>query len=214
MCLLFRDLNTEEEKVSDLKAEVFENSLILNWRWPKDSDIVYIFRGKASQSAEVEKLGEKQLKLYTKDEYKEFNGYREKIREINEYKFIVFPAKEEEEGIALINQNNGENEITVCTGKPEIVYDVVESKKLFSKLKTVELTLYMDIEVSRDTLCYVKKKGSLPLNEEDGIKFEFSTDFHAGKNEMPPFEVEKDEYVRVFLNSSKSTGSKYILKRR
>lgn len=209
-----RDLTTEDERITDLQAEVYESTLTLRWKWKGDSDIVYIFKERASKVIEEGNIDEKSVKLYTKDEYREFNGYVEKIRDINEYKFIVFPAKEEKADTVLIKQLDEDNEITVCMGKPEIVYDVLEHKRLFSKTKSVQLVVFVDMEVSKDTLCYVKKKGEYPTSIEDGLKFQFSMNFHVGKNEMQPFEVSKDEYIKVFLNDVKKGGNKYILKRR
>ncbi|WP_234124430.1 hypothetical protein [Clostridium hydrogenum] len=209
-----KELTKQTERITDLKAEIFESTLTLRWKWQGDSDIVYIFKERASKNIEDIEIDEDCVKLYTKDEYREFNGYVEKIRDINEYKFIVFPAKEEETGTVLIKQLDGDNQIAVCTGKPEIIYEILEHKKLFSKIKRVQLIVFVDMPISKDTLCYVKKKGAYPESENDGLKFQFPADFHVGKNEMQPFEIGKDEYIKVFLNDVKKSGSKYILKRR
>lgn len=212
--LKIRDLTTEDERITDVQAEVYESTLTLRWKWQSASDIVYIFKERASKGIEEVNIDERNVKLYTKDEYREFNGYVEKIRDINEYKFIVFPAKEEEADTVLIKQLDEDNQITVCMGKPEIVYDVLEHKRLFSKTKSVQLVVFVDMPISKDTLCYVKKKGEYPSSIDDGLKFQFVADFHVGKNEMQPFEVGKDEYIKVFLNDAKKGGNKYILKRR
>ena len=209
-----RELNAEDGRITDLKAEIDENILTLTWRWQRNSDIVYIFKQRTSKNIDEININEKNVKLYTKDEYREFNGYVEKIRDINEYKFIVFPAKEEKSDVILIKQLDEDNQITVCTGKPEIIYDIAEHKKLFSKMKNVQLIIFVDIPISKDTLCYVKKKGAYPTGIDDGLKFQFPANFHVGKNEMQSFEIGKDEYIKVFLNDAQKGGSKYILKRR
>ncbi|MFL0252493.1 hypothetical protein ACJDT4_18945 [Clostridium neuense] len=209
-----RELNKEDERITDLKAEIYDDTLTLKWKWQEASDIVYILKEKASKSIEEVTINEKNVKLYTKDEYREFNGYVEKIRDISEYRFVVFPAREEKTDTVLIRQLDEDNEITVCMGRPEIIYDVIENKKLFSKTKSVQLIVFVDMPISKDTLCYVKKKGSYPTGIEDGLKFQFPTDFHIGKNEMQSFEVAKDEYIKIFLNNVKKGGSKYILKRK
>lgn len=209
-----RELKTEDERITDLKAEIYDNTLTLKWKWQEASDIVYILKEESSKNIEVTTINEKNVKLYTKDEYREFNGYTEKIRDISEYKFVVFPAKEEEMDTVLIRQLDENNQVTVCMGKPEIIYDVIENRKLFSKTKNVQLIVFVDMPISKDTLCYVKKKGSYPTSIEDGLKFQFPTNFHIGKNEMQPFEVAKDEYIKVFLNNAQKGGNKYILKRK
>lgn len=64
----------------------------------------------------------------------------------------------------------------------------------------VQMQVFCEVDLPREALCYVKKKGSIPVNNEDGMQFQFISDFVAGDNILPEIEVAKDEYVRIYLS--------------
>ena len=61
------------------------------------------------------------------------------------------------------------------------------------------MQVFCEVPLPKHYLYYVKKKGNIPLGLEDGIQFQFISDFEVGENVLPEIEVEKDEYVRIYL---------------
>lgn len=212
--MIIRDLQESDEVVTDLKSLVEANTFTLRWKWPQNSDLVYLYKVNTMEDVNLEIINEKNLKLYTKDEYKEFNGYVEKIKEISQYKYIVFPALEGEYEPVAIKQKDERNQVLFCTGKPEIIYHIVEHKRIFGSKKIIKINIYSDAPIRKEALCYVKKQGSYPVSIEDGVKFDFVFDFHAGENEQQPIEIGRDEYIRVFLKDSNEYRNMYTLIRR
>lgn len=207
-----------EEKfgeIKDISSEVEKDKLTIRWKWPENVDIVYVLKTYEMQDFSLDLGSLKNAKLYTMDEYREFNGYSESIKEITQYKYFVFPALQNDGDILLIKQNNGKNQIVVSTGKPEICYEINEIKSfkgLFSKEKTVEIVIKSEVPLDKDVLCYVKKKDSCPTSSKDGVRFDFICDIDAGVNVMPEIKINKNEYVKVFIKDIEKYGSSYKLK--
>lgn len=146
------EVKEEFNKISGLNYILDKDKFTIRWKWPKDIDIVYILKTDDIEGFSIEYLEDKYLKLYTKEEYNEFNGYVETIKEIKQYKFFIFSAKEIEDDISLFKQQNGENEIIVSTGVPNIYYYVNEVKSIksfFSKEKTVQIIINSDVDLKR-----------------------------------------------------------------
>ena len=211
--MIIRNFQEGDQVVTDLKSVVEEHTFTLRWKWPRDSDLVYLY-GINTMTENLDIIDEKKLKLYTKDEYKEFNGFRENIKEISQYKYVVFPALEGQGEPVVIKQMDEGNQVLFSTGKLEITYQIVEHKKIFGSRKTVKISICSDVAVKKGVICYIKKQGSYPVSQEDGVKFDFALDFHPGENQQQPIEIGKDEYIRVFLKENKSKINMYTLIRR
>lgn len=202
-------------EIYNVNWELDKDKFTIRWRWPKDIDIVYILKTNSVDNFPLDNIDENNVKLYTREEYREFNGYCEPIKEINQYTYYIFPAVEEDDDVLLLNQNNGKNRIVVNTGKPELFYKIKELKslkRLFSKEKVLQIIIDSEADLNKDVLCYVKKKDSYPINKEDGISFDFIDDICAGINIMPEITVEKNEYVKVFIKDITKYGNVYTLK--
>lgn len=211
------ELKDSDNEIYNLDYEVDKEKIIIRWKWPKSIGIVYILKINNLHEFSTDDINENNVKLYTKEEYKEFNGYVEDIKEINQYKYWIFPAMEKENDIVLLKQQNSKNQIIISTGKPEIFYEIMEIRSLrnlFSKEKTLQIILHSEVEVKKDALCYVKKYGDSPINREDGIGFDFISDIHVGKNVMPEINVDKNEYIKVFINNIEKYGKMYSLNQR
>ncbi|MDP4143307.1 MAG: hypothetical protein Q8936_02315 [Bacillota bacterium] len=206
-----RELMPEEEGIGIIRYELTKEKFSIRWDWPKDKELVYIFKIKGIDEISIDELFHLKPKLYTKDEYKEFNGYVEQIEEINQYTFYIFSASEDEEEIVLVKQDDGKNRITLSTGKPNILYEIDEKKAIFSKVKTVTITIRPDINIKKEVLCYVKKEGAYPQSVEDGVKFDFVSDFRAGTNVMPSISIKKNEFIKVFFKDPMKYGNAYNL---
>ncbi len=211
------EIKDSDNEIYNLDYEVDKEKIIIRWKWPKNIGIVYILKINNLYEFSTDDINENNVKLYTKEEYKEFNGYVEDIKEINQYKYWIFPAMEKENDIVLLKQQNSRNQIIISTGKPEIFYEIMEIRSLrnlFSKEKTLQIILHSEVEVKKDALCYVKKYGDFPINREDGIGFDFISDIHVGKNVMPEINVDKNEYIKVFINDIEKYGKMYSVNQR
>lgn len=209
------EFENSSSEIREISCEVEKDKLYIRWKWPEKIDIVYVMKTDNLDDFSLENADLKSARLYTIEEYKEFNGYCEDIEEINQYRYYVFPAVESDDDILLVRQDNGKNQIVVSTGKPDIYYDIrkVKSlKDLFSRDKKLQIIIKSEIPLHKDVLCYVKKKDSYPVNNKDGISFDFICDIHVGVNEMPEITVKKDEYVKVFIKNVYKYGSNYRLK--
>lgn len=212
-----KELEGDEKRISQVNYILDKEKFIIRWKWPKDIEVVYILKIDSLQDFSMENIENENLKLYTKEEYKEFNGYVETIKEVKQYKFFIFPACEVEDDVILLKQHNGQNEIIVSTGIPNIYYSInyiKNIKSLFSKEKRLQIIINSDIEVKSDVLCYVKKKDSYPINKNDGIQFDFIHNIYPGENIMPEIIIEKDDYIKVFIKDVEKYGNLYNLRQR
>lgn len=210
------DFIDNKYEITDLSYTLDKKKLNIRWKWPQNVDVVYILKNSILDRFSLDNINISQVKLYTIDEYKEFGGYIETIKDINQYKYFIFPAVEKENEIILLKQNNGKNEIIVSTGMPKVCYEIRQVKSLksiFSKEKRLCITIYSETELNREVLCYVKKYGDYPANKEDGICFDFADDICPGTNVMPEISVDKNEYVKVFIKDIDKYGKIYKLEK-
>jgi len=209
------ELSDNNNEIHDVNYKLDKDKFTIRWKWPKDIDIVYILKTNSLDDFSMDSINESNVKLYTKEEYKEFNGYCETIKEIRQYRYCIFPAVEDKEDILLLKQENGKNEILVSTGKPKISYQIKEIKSFksfFSKEKTLQIVIDSEAILKKDVLCYVKKQGSYPVNKGDGVCFDFINDIPAGRSIMPEITVGKNEYIKVFIKDINKYGNAYSLK--
>ena len=85
---------SNNEGVHDVSFELDREKFSIKWKWPKDVSLVYILKTIALEDFNLDNISDRNVKLYTREEYKEFNGYRETIKELNQYKYWIFPAVE------------------------------------------------------------------------------------------------------------------------
>ncbi|MBC2580428.1 hypothetical protein [Clostridium sp. DJ247] len=209
------ELSDSHNEIYDLNYELDSDRFTIRWRWPKNIDIVYILKISSLDDFSLDNINENSVKLYTREEYKEFNGYCEAIKEVNQYRYYIFSAVEDKGNILLLKQNNGKNQLTINTGKPEIFYEIKEMrsfKSFFSKEKTIQIIINSETALNKDVLCYVKKHGSYPVNKDDGICFDFISNIQAGRSVMPEITVDKNEYIKIFIKDVNKYGNVYDLK--
>lgn len=208
---------SNDNEIRDVNYELDKEKFTIRWRWPKDIDIVYVLKTNNLDDFSLDNINDGNVKLYTREEYKEFNGYCEVVKEINQYRYWIFSAIQSEGDILLLKQKDGKNEIIISTGKPEIFYEIKEIKSFssfFSKEKSLEIIMYSEVALAKDVLCYVKKYGSYPVNKDDGICFDFINNIHAGRSVMPKIILDKNEYVKIFIKNTNKYGNVYSLKQR
>lgn len=192
-----REVNSEEERIRELQAQVLDNRCEVRWFWPSNIKFVYIHKSRAGEGISKENIIKQSLKLLTKPEYESSGCYREASPGVGEYTYRVFPAVKEGSDIYLIYQEDDENRIDVCTGRIVIRYNIIETKKLFSKKKSAKIVAYTDVPIDREVLFYVKSQGGYALDKGEGMAFPFSRDLHPGKNEFSGIDLEKDESISI-----------------
>ncbi|WP_333858967.1 hypothetical protein [Clostridium sp.] len=211
------ELLDDEDEIYNIQWELDKDKFTIRWSWPENIDLVYIVKTKVQGNLSLQDISENNAKLYTREEYREFNGYFQSVQGISQYTYYIFPAVEKENEILLLSQQNEKNKVFINTGKPEIYYEIKQLKpfrNFFSKEKVLRIIIDSEVDLNKDVLCYVKKANSYPLNREDGIAFDFIDNISAGKNVMPEIRVRKNEYVKVFIKDINKYGSAYTLKER
>lgn len=184
-------------KIVDLRASLEEGKVILSFKWPNDLEQVYIYKRSLLNDETID--WEKPYKKYTKSEYASFNGYIDRRLSSIVCEYMVCPYIKENDESYIIRFKDGCNEIKLMTQRIEIRYQLKEKKKLFSNKKAVQMNIFCEREFPKEYLAYVKKKNGIPANLEDGMRFEFVSDFLAGNNVFPEIEVDKEEQVRIYL---------------
>lgn len=210
----FKHAEPGEWVIQGLSYQLDEAYCTLRWNWPPGLQAVYIHRmldDGFHPSADRPHLDPGSLRLYTRDEYKANNGYRDRLDGIGQITYTVFALSTTSEELTLITQPDGANRIQFSTGKAMLTYSIREKSRWLQPYKTIVIQVTAEVPVPKEALCYVKKAGALPLHKEDGILYPFVTDFVAGRNVLPPIEVGKNEYVRLFFTDGKKYGQRYEL---
>ncbi|AIQ50830.1 hypothetical protein [Paenibacillus sp. FSL R7-0331] len=206
----YAEVTTPAQAVTEVTARVEDRLCTLRWRWPDGVQAVCIHKG-AAEGPEREALPPSGMKLYTREEYKANNGYRDRMDDIGLVSYTIYARIEDSGETLLLKQTEGANQITVSAGKARIYYSVSQKKPIFGKQKTVHMTITAEVPVPKDVLCYVKKRGGYPASREDGVLFPFVQDFAAGRNTLPPIEIGKEDFVRIFFTDGRKYGQYYEL---
>ncbi|MFD0958438.1 beta-mannanase [Paenibacillus chungangensis] len=206
----FVDADEESPRITGLTHAMEEEQCVLRWIWPAAVNAVYIsmlpLEGREGGDEDTGRL-----KLYTKSEYKVNNGYACRLDRARPYRFTVYAFVESQEGAFLIRQPDRDNRTELNAGRAKIYYSVTEKGGLFRKHKQALIEVDTEAALNQDVLCYVKKQGSYPANREDGILYPFAAPFAPGRNVLPPIEIGKSEYVRLFLTDGRTHGQLYEL---
>ncbi|WP_339317410.1 beta-mannanase [Paenibacillus sp. FSL R10-2734] len=208
----YAEVNASAPLITDVTTQVDDRFCTLRWRWPDGVQAVYIHKTSteeaSSGTADIPPVG---MKLYTREEYKSNNGYRDRLDEIGLVSYTIIARFTENGETLLSRQRDGANRVVVSAGKARIYYSIQQKRGLFGKQKTVHMAITAEVPVARDVLCYVKKRGGHPAGKEDGILFPFVQDFAPGRNVLPPIEVGKDDFVRIFFTDGPKYGLYYEL---
>ncbi|GAB6992213.1 hypothetical protein [Paenibacillus pini] len=216
----FTDADAETPVIRDLTHQLDEDRCTLRWRWPDGIQAVYIHRTAVDTAGEeigargvaAEELpSARNLRLYTRNEYKANNGYHDRIESVGRIAYTIYVNLTEDGEPILIRQPDLMNRKEFSTGKARITYEIRHKGGLLSKYKTVQMKVKAEIPVPKEVLCYVKKQGGYPANKDDGTMYPFLSDFVAGQNVLPSIEVGKQDYVRLFFTDGKRYGSLYEL---
>lgn len=189
-----------DPKISDIKVHLDEGQVTLSFKWPNELESLYIYKKSLLKEEEIN--WDKPYRKYTKSEYARFGGFVDQNLESAMSLYILCPYIQNSFESYLVRYEEHCNAVEVIAKKIEVRYQINEKKKLFSNRKVVQMNIFCETELPRDYLCYVKKKGNIPVSLEDGMAFKFISDFDAGDNILPEIEVDKDEYVRIYLSDA------------
>ncbi|MBE6022625.1 MAG: hypothetical protein E7231_05230 [Cellulosilyticum sp.] len=187
-------------KITELKAEVEKGQVKLTFKWPNTLENLYIYKQSVLEEQPIQ--WEKPYRKYTRDEYARFGGWSDPDLGSAMSKYILCPYIQEGAESYVLNDLEHLNEIEVIGHQIEIRYEIKEKKKLWSSRKLIQMQVFCEVPVPRQYLNYVKKKGSIPVGLKDGMCFEFIVDFEAGEQSLPEIEVDKDEYIRIYLTDA------------
>ncbi|WP_337033343.1 beta-mannanase [Paenibacillus illinoisensis] len=210
----YADADPSVPLIRRLTLAVDDGYCTLRWLWPEGVEAVYVERlelemVEGGQSRDQTVNGK--LKLYTREEYKASNGYTDRMTGFGAIRYTIHVCQMDEDGPVLLRQKNDENTVIASAGKADIRFSIRYKSGFFQKRKTVLMTVTAEVPVPKEALCYVRKQGGVPLNKEDGTVYPFVSDFAPGRNEMPPVEVAKDDYVRLFFTDGPRYGAVYRL---
>ncbi|WP_336782231.1 MULTISPECIES: beta-mannanase [Paenibacillus] len=210
----YADADPSVPLIRRLTLAVDDGYCTLRWLWPEGVEAVYVERlelemVEGGQSRDQTVNGK--LKLYTREEYKASNGYTDRMTGFGAIRYTIHVCRMDEDGPVLLRQQNDENTVIASAGKADIRFSIRYKSGFFQKRKTVLMTVTAEVPVPKEALCYVRKQGGVPLNKEDGTVYPFVSDFTPGRNEMPPVEVAKDDYVRLFFTDGPRYGAVYRL---
>lgn len=198
-----------QHRISQLQYRIQEGQSVLTWLWPDGVSMVYVYR--FNPDMQEPQPDERRMKLYTREEYKSHAGYWDRMEGIGRYGYRVYPCMKQENGIAVLKQEDGDNLLLFSAGKAAIRYAVKYSHAFFGRTKKARIEITSEVPVSRGSLCYVKKEGSAPLHKDDGVAYPFVQDIAAGRNIFPEIEIPKGSHLRIFLTDGKKYGDIYEL---
>ena len=198
--------------VKRLACSMDGDERILTWQWPKGLEYVYIYVYRRGQEQEMDELGESDMRLYSRNEYKNRAGYRERITFIGTQEYRVFPAVlGDDNRLTAIRQWTNDNCISVSGSRCRIEYAIKYMNQLFGKHRKASIKVFCEMPIPKDVLCYVKKEGGVPLSAQDGILYSFPRDFGAGETLLPEIYIKKNEMIRLFFTDGKIHGESYEL---
>jgi hypothetical protein len=221
------DADPSAPRIRKLTLAVDEGRCTLRWLWPEQLEAVFVERLELNLM-NTDRVGEEhrsvtdygdhvggstqgKLKLYTREEYKANNGYVDRMTGFGAIQYTVYACQMHEDGPVLVRQQDEDNQGIASAGKADIRFAIRYKNGFFQKRKTVLITVTAEVPVPKEALCYVRKQGGVPLNKDDGTVYPFVSDFAPGKNEMPPVEVAKDDYIRLFFTDGPKYGAAYRL---
>ncbi|MFD1175502.1 beta-mannanase [Paenibacillus puldeungensis] len=200
--------------ITQLSYKIDEDRCKLQWQWPEGIQAVYIDKrstGREQQGDYRYPPSTSGLKLYTREEYKAAGGYYDRIDTIGWIAYTVYACIMDDGDKRLVYQPDAQNNVEFSTGRAKIRYSISHKSGLLRKYKTVQISVLAEVEIPKEALCYVKKQGNYPVSLDDGTVYPFLRDFPPGRSTLPPIEVGKNDFVRLFFTDGPKYGKLYEL---
>jgi hypothetical protein len=211
MSVNWEPLTSPEVEIKDLRKTVRDSKIQLTWFWSREIDFVYLYKASADHIKPISEIDEKDLHLYTREEYKANQGFVGRLDAIGRYAYRIFPCQKRDGKLVVFAQENDQNLIYLTGSKAKIYFSITYKNKFLQPKKRVRMSIMTEIALDKELLVYVKKIGSVPISIDDGTVYPFVRDFPAGKTEQPEIEIGKDEYIRIFFSNGRKSAEIYEL---
>ncbi|EKN71493.1 hypothetical protein BABA_01290 [Neobacillus bataviensis LMG 21833] len=204
-------ISSPNQEIKDVKQTIQDAEVRLNWFWSNEIDFVYIYKTASDNVKPISEIDERDIKLYTREEYKINQGYVSKLDTIGRTAYRIFPCQKRDGKLVVFKQEDEKNLITITGARAKIYFSISYKNKLFQPRKKVKLAIHTELPLEKELLVYVKKSGGVPSSLEDGTVYPFVRDFPAGRTVSPEIEMDKNEFIRIFFNNGKNTAQHYEL---
>lgn len=204
-------ISSPDHEIKGIKMTIRDSEVHLTWFWSKDIDFVYIYKASAENMKTLRELSEKDVKLYTREEYKANQGFLSRIDAIGPTAYRILPCQKRDGQLVVFNQENDNNLIFISGSKARIYCSISYKNKLFQARKKVRMSIMTELPLEKELLVYVKKSGGVPVSVEDGTVYPFVREFPSGKTVPPEIEIDKHEFIRIFFKDGKKSAQSYEL---
>ncbi|MEK8129921.1 hypothetical protein WMW72_18625 [Paenibacillus filicis] len=199
----------DRQRITKAASRLADGECLVTWHWPGDIQYVYIHSFGAGGEEAAATPDELRMKLYTREEYKVRGGYRLPADFIGVRYFRIYPCRMEQGQLTAFRQLDADNLARVSGGRAKIRYSIQYGFGWFGKHRPVQISLYCEIPVPKEALCYVKKQGGVPLHPDDGTRYPLLRDLQAGRSELPEIQIGRAEQVRLFLTDGRVYGDQF-----
>ncbi len=183
----------------------------LTWFWSKEIDFVYIYKTTADSVKPLSEIENGELKFYTREEYKVNQGYVSRLDTFGRFTYQIFPCQKRDGKLIVFKQENENNLITINGPRAKIYCSIAYKQKLFQSRKKVKILIITELPLDKELLVYVKKSGGVPVSIDDGTVYPFVRDFPAGRTVPPEIEIDKNDYLGIFISKGMQAAQKYEL---
>ncbi|MFP5116363.1 beta-mannanase [Bacillaceae bacterium C204] len=204
-------ISSPDHEIKDIKKIIRDSEVHLTWFWSKEIDFVYIYKASSENMKMLNEINEKDLKLYTREEYKANQGYQSRIDAIGRMAYRILPCQKRDGKLVVFNQENDDNLIFISGSKARIYFSISYKNRLFQARKKVRMSIMTELPLEKELLVYVKKSGGVPVSVDDGTVYPFVREFPSGKTVPPEIEIDKNEFIRIFFSNGKKSAQSYEL---
>jgi hypothetical protein len=209
--MFMEPLPSPEYEIRDITCTISKSEIHLTWYWPKEVDFVFLYKAESGRLRPAAELTAVDLKLYTREEYKANQGYIGRLDTFGKFAYQIFPCQKHDGKLRVFSQENENNLIYIAGNRAKVYFSITYKNKLFQKKKTVKMAIITELPLDKELLCYVRKRDSVPISLGDGTWFPYVRDFPAGETSLPEIEIDKNEYIRIFLSEGKKYAEMYEL---
>ena len=207
----WQKISSPDLEIKELKSSIQDTEVLLTWFWPKEIDFVYIYKAGADKLQETTAVEERDLKLYTREEYKANKGYIGRLDAIGRYAYRILPGQRRDGKLYTFSQENENNLIYITGGRAKVYVSISYKNKLLQKRKRAKMSIITELPLDREMLCFVKKRDAVPNSLDDGTWFPFVHDFPVGETVLPEIELDRNEFIRIFFNKGRQSTDIYEL---
>ena len=199
------------DEIRDIEKTIIDMKVHVQWYWPIGIDFVYIHQTPADQGESLNEFELHDLRLYTREEYKANQGLFFNLETMGRITLRIFPGKKVDGHLIVFRQDNDQNRIYINGSRAKVYFSITYKQKFFQTRKKVKMIINTELPISKEQLVYVKKSGAVPLSLEDGTIYPFIRDIVPGQTILPEIEINKHEFVRIFLSKGNASAQPFEL---